>query len=65
VLATKCLQDFVADVARIESGVLPDPGGWHDQPATFVAACPLAQQEISDWREKHAELARQRANKQR
>lgn len=46
----QCIE-MIQAAALVEYGVLPDPGGWHDQPATFVRAYPLAMQEINHWRE--------------
>lgn len=49
-LATRRELDVVHGCALVECGVLPDPGGWHDQPATFVAAHPIVMHEIEHWR---------------
>lgn len=60
-LATARHRDVLLAALRVESGILPDPGGWQDQANTFVEAFPIAQAEIASWRAKHDELARKRA----
>jgi len=42
--------DCITACFLVEQGVLPDPGGWQDQPATFTAAWPLVMNEIVQWR---------------
>lgn len=39
----------ISAALMVERGVLPDPGGWMDQPATFVQAFPLITREIAHW----------------
>lgn len=61
VLATK--QEFDAINAALlveQQGVLPGPGGWLDQSATFVAAYPSILREIGHWRSVHQEVERKR-----
>lgn len=43
-------QDTIEAAAQVELGILPDPGGWQDQPHKFVVAWPLAMREIQHWR---------------
>lgn len=49
----------------IESGVLPDPGGWEDQAATLVRAYPLVMFQVNRWREVAREKARKDAERGR
>ena len=44
---------------QMENGILPAPGAWLDQAATFVDAWPALANEIGHWRQK----AHERANK--
>jgi hypothetical protein len=50
-LVTRTELDVVTMCALVENGVLPDPGGWQEQAATFTAAWPLVMTEINHWRE--------------
>lgn len=63
-LVTQREIEAVVAVARIETGILPDAGGWTDQAHTFVSAYPLIAQEIERWREKAAEKQRRKAQEQ-
>ncbi len=56
-LATRRELDCVMACVQIEHGLLPDPGGWQDQAATFTAAWPYVMNEVSRWRE----IAREQA----
>lgn len=42
---------------QTEQGIMPDPGGWQDQAATFVAAWPVVMEEIRHWRHVTREQA--------
>ena len=35
----------LAGYHMLETGVLPNAGGWHDQPETFVRACEVVNAE--------------------
>lgn len=63
VLATRREFDAITAAALVEHGVLPDEGGWQDQPNTFVRAYPLLMQEIQHWRAVHQRLAQQKATR--
>lgn len=49
-IVTKRELDCVTACFQTEQGILPDPGGWQDQAATFTAAWPLVMHEIQHWR---------------
>lgn len=49
--------DYVTACVMTERGILPDAGGWQDQPATFLAAFPIVMDEVRRWRE----IARKKA----
>lgn len=55
--------DMVMACAMTEQGILPDPGGWEDQAATFTSAWPLVMREIHHWRGIAQHLAMQKARK--
>lgn len=55
--------DTITAAALVEQGVLPDRGGWQDQPATFVRAYPTVAREISHWRAWHREQAAKKQGK--
>ena len=55
--------DVVQQVALMESGVLPDAGGWMEQAATFTAAYPIVQREIQHWRRVAEEQAARKAQR--
>lgn len=65
VLATARERDLVAAALQVENGLLPDPGGWQDQAATFVQAYPLLAQEIAQWRERIHDQAMRAAKARR
>jgi len=48
-------------MVRMESGILPGPGGFSDQSATFVEAYPLLRAELDHWREVQQRRAEQKA----
>lgn len=54
-----------AVVMVIDQGLLPDPGGWMQQSATFVAAFPLLSKLIADHRVRIEKEALRRAEQQR
>ena len=56
-------RDAIVAASLVERGVLPDQGGWQDQPATFVQAYPLAMLEIEHWRGVAREAAMKATNK--
>lgn len=56
-LVTRRELEAVTAAAMVEQGVLPDEGGWQDQPATFTAAWPLLMEEINHWREARRKQA--------
>jgi hypothetical protein len=62
-LATRREMDIVTACGLTEQGVLPDPGGWQDQSATFTAAWPIVMHEIRRWRQLAQKLAMDRAGK--
>ncbi len=64
-LATARERDVLMAASLVEQGMLPDPGGWQDQAATFVEAFPLATNEIAHWREVRRELAQRQAESKR
>ena len=49
----------------VDKGVLPEPGGWQDQPATFVAAYPYIAREIAHWTDVHRKVAIDEARRKR
>lgn len=57
--------DTITAAALVEQGVLPDRGGWQDQPATFVRAYPICAREIAHWRAYHREQAAKKAEGKR
>lgn len=61
--------DVVTSVGMTQVGVLPSPGGWFDQPHTWVKAWPVVMREISKWQQVHQEraaaAARQKPGKKR
>lgn len=63
VLATDREIDCLVAASQVEHGVLPDPGGWQDQAATFVAAYAIARREIGYWQDKHREIAMKKSRK--
>jgi hypothetical protein len=65
VLVTKRELDLVRAAAMVEQGVLPDPGGWLQQSAPFVAAYPIIVHEIRRWQDVAEEEARRRAEAKR
>ncbi len=54
---------FVQQVALLESGILPDEGGWVEQAATFTAGFPIVQRELTHWREVAREQAARKAGR--
>lgn len=52
--------DILTAAALVEHGILPDPGAWQDQAATFCQVYGVALREINFYRA----LAQERANKQ-
>lgn len=62
---TRADRMFVQAAARVESGILPDDGGWMDQAATFVAGYPLVAQEIARWQRYYEEVDRKNADRKR
>lgn len=59
--------EVIQACAMVEHGVLPDGGGWQEQPFTFTQVYPLVMREISHWRQvardkavRDAETARKR-----
>jgi hypothetical protein len=50
----KCIrpehEQAVVATLQLERGILPAPGAWLDQSATFVAAFPLMAGELEAWR---------------
>jgi hypothetical protein len=49
----------------VEKGVLPEPGGWQDQPATFTQAYPHIMREVAHWTQMHRDIAMEQARKRR
>lgn len=51
----KCIrpehEDAIGATLRLELGILPAPGAWFDQAATFVQAWPLLAGELASWRQ--------------
>lgn len=64
-LATKRELDCVTACGLVEHGILPDPGGWQDQAATFTAAYPIVMSEIWHWRRERQRLEMEKANRRR
>lgn len=56
---------LIAAFAMVENGVLPDPGGWNDQAATFVSAYPFGAREIHSYRERALNPPNRRAGSPR
>lgn len=50
---------------QTEQGILPDPGGWQDQAATFTDAWPLVMHEIQHWRKVARDQAIEKAKRKR
>jgi len=63
-LATRKHIDVVQTVALVEQGVLPEPGGWFDQPTTWVQAFSLVSNEMQRTRARIQEQATKRARQQ-
>lgn len=57
--------DIVNLAMLAERGVLPDPGAWLDQSATFAAAYPTIAREIETWRQRAVAAAQAKQNKRR
>lgn len=51
--------------SMVENGVLPESGGWQDQPAKFVQAFPLMMRELRHWSDVGAEIDRKNAERRK
>lgn len=56
-IVTQTETDLIIGAMLVEHGVMPDQGGWQDQPATWTQAYQVAVREIAHWRAEHQRVA--------